>query len=51
MLRYAQHTSSCREILQGKAFQNDIALRGRNTWQEILRGFTPQNDNRVIPKR
>ena len=44
-------TLAWREILQGKAFQNDIALRGRNTWQEILRGFTPQNDNRFIPKR
>ena len=37
-------TSSCREILQGKAFQNDIALRGRNTWQEILPPCSRQND-------
>ena len=36
-------TSSCREILQGKAFQNDIALRGRNTWQEILPPCGRQN--------
>ena len=41
-------TLAWREILQGKAFQNDIALRGRNTWQEILPPCSRQNDISVI---
>ena len=44
------------EILQGRAFQNDILVisnvsersHNRITWREILRGYTPQNDNCLL---
>ena len=64
MLHSEWHTAkSCnilREILQGKAFQNDITVISNacarshtkhTIWQEILRSVAPKNDRGIIQNR